>query len=147
MGMIYKDKLEDFSLAEQTFTRLYTQFPDFGNLDEVYYNLYLMNSRWKRTAEAEGYKNTLISRYPDSKYALTISDPDFARNALYGKHLEDSLYAVTYQAFTEGDYRTVDANYETAKVKYAMGQHSLSSCSCIQWDYCSPATVKDLWRH
>ena len=123
MGMIYKDKLEDFSLAEQTFTRLYTQFPDFGNLDEVYYNLYLMNSRWKRTAEAEGYKNTLISRYPDSKYALTISDPDFARNALYGKHLEDSLYAVTYQAFTEGDYRTVDANYETAKVKYAMGQH------------------------
>lgn len=27
MGMIYKDKLEDYPLAQKTFSRLYTQFP------------------------------------------------------------------------------------------------------------------------
>lgn len=123
MGMIYKDKLEDFSLAERTFARLYTQFPDFDNLDEVYYNLYLMNSRWKRTAEASNYKNTLISRLPESKYSLTLADPDYEYNVLHGKHLEDSLYAATYTAFADRDYRTVEKNYTTARTKYAMGQH------------------------
>ncbi len=123
MGMIYKDKLEDFGLAEETFARLYTQFPNFEKLDEVYYNLYLMNSRWQHTVEANQYKDTLIARFPDSKYALTLADPDFMRNALYGKHLEDSLYAATYQAFTEGNYKTVNSNYEIARTKYAMGQH------------------------
>lgn len=123
MGMIYKDKLEDFSLAQKTFARLYSEFPDFEKLDEVYYNLYLMNSRWERTVEANRYKDTLIARFPESKYALTLADPDFVRNALYGKHLEDSLYAVTYQAYTDGDFKTVTSNYETARTKYAMGQH------------------------
>lgn len=123
MGMIYKDKLEDFALAQKTFDRLYTQFPNFEKLDEVYYNLYLMNSRWDKKEDAETYKNTLIARFPESKYSLTLSDPDFVQNALYGKHLEDSLYALTYRAFTEGDYKTVNTNYEIARVKYAMGQH------------------------
>lgn len=123
MGMIYKDKLEDFPLAEKTFNRLYTQFPDFENLDEVYYNLYLMNSRWKHLAEAENYKSTLISRFPESKYAITLADPEYAQNILYGKHREDSLYAATYAAWTEGDFRSVEKNYQTASKKYAMGQH------------------------
>ena len=123
MGMIYKDKLEDFNLAQKTFQRLYTQFPDFPQLDEVYYNLYLMHSRWKHPAEAEAYKSALIAKYPESKYSLTLADPDFVRNALYGKHLEDSLYAATYAAYTEGDYQTVNQNYVTAKTQYAMGQH------------------------
>ncbi len=123
MGMIYKDKLEDFNLAQQTFHRLYSQFPNFGKLDEVYYNLYLMNSRWGKTAEANTYKDTLITRFPESKYSLTLADPNFMRNALYGKHLEDSLYAATYHAFTEGNYAEVNQNYKIAKTQYAMGQH------------------------
>ena len=123
MGMIYKDKLEDFSLAQQTFARLYSQYPDYENLPEVYYNLYLMNSRWKHFDEAANYKNLLISRFPESKYAITLSDPEYADNVLYGKHREDSLYASTYEAWAEGNFNRVIDNYETASRKYAMGQH------------------------
>ena len=123
MGLIYKDKLEDFSLAQKTFTRLYTQFPGFVQLDEVYYNLYLMNSRWKKEAEAASYKDTLISRFPKSKYAITIGDPDYAYNIMHGKHLEDSLYVETYAAYQKGDYAKVMSNYDYAQKKYAMGQH------------------------
>lgn len=123
MGMIYKDKLEDFPLAQKTFSRLYSQFPDYENIPEVYYNLYLMNSRWKHLEEAANYKNLLISRFPENKYAVTLSDPEYADNILHGKHREDSLYASTYEAWTEGDYNRVIGNYETASRKYAMGQH------------------------
>ena len=89
-GIIYKDKLEDFGLAERTLKRLNTQFPDFDRTDEVYYNMYLMFSRWKRWDEAEHYRQLLLTEYPYSDYTLTINDPDFATNAIYGKHIEDS---------------------------------------------------------
>ncbi len=123
MGMIYKDKLEDYPLAQKTFSRLYTQFPSFGRLDEVYYNLYLMNSRWKKEAEAALFKDKLISGFPKSKYAVTVADPDYAYNVTHGKHLEDSLYAETYAAFQKNDFDKVRKNAELAQKKYAMGQH------------------------
>ena len=34
-GIIYKDKLEDFGLAERTLNRLNTQFPDFDRTDGI----------------------------------------------------------------------------------------------------------------
>lgn len=123
MGCIYKDRLEDFALAQQTFTRLYTQFPNFEQLDEVYYNLYLMNAQWKRMDEANKYKDKLITQFPKSKYAVTVSDPDYAYNVLHGKELEDSLYVQTYAAFRAGKYAEVTKNYEYASHKYAMGKH------------------------
>ena len=123
MGLIYKDKLEDFGLAQQTFQRLYTQFPDFERMDEVFYNLYLMNARRGQEALAESYKDSLAARFAESKYTLTLADPDFRRNAVYGKHLEDSLYADTYLAYSQNDYERVRTNCETSGRQYAMGQH------------------------
>lgn len=123
MGLIYKDKLEDESLATKTWARLRTQFPEYEKLDEVYYNLYLMYLRWNKPEEAEEAKALLLSQFPGSKYALTIGDPDYLANVLYGKQLEDSLYASTYNAFKQRDFSGVRANDEYAAQKYAMGQH------------------------
>ena len=123
LGKIYKDKLEDYGNAEKNFDRLCSQYPDFEMMDEVYYNLYLMYMLWGRPLDAEMAKNKLISLFPDSKYALTLADPDYLYNVRYGKHLEDSLYAETYNAFKDGDMSLVAKNYEVSTNKYAMGQH------------------------
>ena len=122
-GIIYKDKLEDFGLAERTLKRLNTQFPDFDRTDEVYYNMYLMFSRWKRWDEAEHYRQLLLTEYPYSDYTLTINDPDFATNAIYGKHIEDSLYSATYLAYTEGRHGEVETNATLSGEKYPLGTH------------------------
>lgn len=123
MGLIYKDKLEDYPAAQRTFSRLYTQFPQFGQLDVVYYNLYLMNLRLNKVSETAFYKEKLMKEFPQSKYAVTVGDPDYAYNMTHGKHLEDSLYAETYAAYQQGNFAKVKNNYETARTKYAMGQH------------------------
>lgn len=122
-GIIYKDKLEDFRLAERTLRRLNTQFPDFDRTDEIYYNMYLMYSRWRRWNEAERYRQLLLTEYPYSDYTLTINDPDFATNAIYGKHIEDSLYAATYSAYMEGRHGEVESNVTLSGEKYPLGIH------------------------
>ena len=115
--MIYKDILEDFPRAEHSFGRLIHDFPDFAQLDEANYNLFLMLGRMERMADAYLYKQQLIERFPDSKYAKTLSDPDFAYNAVYGKHLEDSLYADTYKKYQAGEYNRVVTNAELSAKK------------------------------
>ena len=122
-GLIYKDKLEDFTLAENTFGRLNTQFPDFDRTDEMYYNMYLMYSRWKRWDDAERYRALLTEQYPTSDYTLTINDPDFMTSAIHGKHIEDSLYAATYTAYMEGLFSEVGTNATLSGEKYPLGAH------------------------
>lgn len=122
-GIIYKDKLEDFGLAERTLNRLNTQFPDFDRTDELYYNMYLMYSRWKRWGDAERYRQLLLTEFPYSDYTLTISDPDYAINAIYGKHIEDSLYAATYTAYMDGRHSEVESNATLSGEKYPLGAH------------------------
>ncbi|MGI6219036.1 MAG: tetratricopeptide repeat protein [Bacteroidaceae bacterium] len=123
MGLIYKDKLEDESLATQVWDRLIREFPDFERLDETYYNMYLMYLRYGKEADAELAKARLLEQFPESKYALTVGDPDFLDNALHGVQREDSLYASSYDAFKDGRFDEVIRNDEYAAKKYAMGKH------------------------
>ena len=122
-GVIYKDKLEDFGLAESDFSRLMRQFPEYSGMDQVYYNLYLMYSRWGKLDLAAKYKKLLIDEYPYSDFTLTVNDPDFEDNARYGKHREDSLYAATYQAYNNAEYTVVHENTAHSAEKYALGAH------------------------
>ena len=122
-GIIYKDKLEDFGLAEKTFNRILSQYPDYSGMDLVYYNLYLMYSRWGKPDEAARYRDRLTTEFPYSDYTVTVNDPDYADNALHGKHREDSLYAATYAAYTDARYAEVHLNDSLSSGKYALGAH------------------------
>ncbi len=122
-GLIYKDKLEDFTLAEGAFNRLMKEFPGYQQMEEVYYNLYLMYSRWGKSERASAYLDSLKTIYPMGDYTVLLSDPDYAKNAVHGKRLEDSLYASTYAAYLQGDFPTVASNAEYASTKYPLGKH------------------------
>lgn len=120
-GLIEKDKLEDFPLAAKTLTRLQRQYPDFGKMDDVYYQLFLLYSRWGKPERAEEFRRLLADNYPDNAQTKVITDPDFEHNARYGKQMEDSLYTATYAAFRLRDADTVERNYAISTDKYPTG--------------------------
>jgi len=61
--------------------------------------------------------------YPESDYTVMVCDSDYIDNARYGKHREDSIYAVTYTAFREGYMNVVRENCQISANKYPKGQH------------------------
>lgn len=131
-GIIYKDRMLDFHRAETIFRRLLQEYPNFMRLDEVYYQLFLtelaINYYEIRTVHpalqlAEEYKAELIARFPDSRYARTLADPDFAENAVHGKQREDSLYTHAYHCFQTGDTAAVRAATHLSTRIYPLGQH------------------------
>ncbi len=122
-AVLEKERLEDFDLSYKTFQRLMLEFPDFDKKDEVYYHLFLLHKRWGDETAALDDRNRVVNDFPDSKYATILSDPDYERNARYGKHLEDSLYAETYTRYLAGDYQQVVRNASISGKSYPNGQH------------------------
>ena len=120
-AIIEKDRLEDFPLAERTFTRLYSDYPEFEKMEEVYYQLFLLYSRWGRTDRAEQFRNLLAVNYPESDITKLITSPDFEYLARFGKEIEDSLYRETYLAYRDRQNEKVWANEAYAKEKFPKG--------------------------
>ena len=120
-GIIFKDKLDNLPLSEKNLRRLTDNYPDFENMDEAYYHLYLLYSRRQDKAQANVYLDKLKQNYPESQWTVLLSDPYFEENAKFGEHIEDSLYAATYDAFKAGRYNEVSTNTALSAQRFPLG--------------------------
>jgi tetratricopeptide (TPR) repeat protein len=103
-GVIFKDKLDNLTLSEKALRRLEDNYKDFEHMDDVYYHLYLLYSRKGMPSTADNYIDKLKKSYPESQWTTLLTDPYYKENAQFGVHIEDSLYAATYEAFKASRY-------------------------------------------
>ena len=122
-GVIFKDKLDNLPLSRKQLLRLTSQYPDYEKMDEVWYHLFLLYSRMGNTEQADVCLQHLKASHPDSQWTTLLSDPYFAENAIFGQHIEDSLYAATYDAFKGDRYEEVGANAKLSAERFPLGQH------------------------
>ena len=120
-GVIFKDELDNLPLAEKHLRRLTDHYRDYEHIDETYYHLFLLYSRLKQPATAESYVDSLKARFPDSQWTTLLTDPYFVENAKFGKHIEDSLYAATYEAFKKDRFDEVAANASVSEMRFPLG--------------------------
>jgi tetratricopeptide (TPR) repeat protein len=120
-GIIFKDKLDNLPLSEKALTRIVDQYPDYEQMDQVYYHLFLLYSRQNEPARAEGYVSLLKQKFPESQYTTLLTDPYYVQNAKFGTHLEDSLYAATYEAFKADRFNEVRANSQLSAKRFPLG--------------------------
>ena len=120
-GVIFKDKLDNLSLSEKCLQRINLQYPTYEHMDDVFYHLFLLYSRRHETAQAAAFLDRLKKDWPKSQWTALLSDPAFAENARFGVHMEDSLYAATYEAFKADRYDEVAANSELSARRYPLG--------------------------
>ena len=118
MAVVYKDRLEDASLALETFETLDTRFPENENKLMAYYHTYLIYLREGNMEMANLYKQKIRSTFPESEYAIAMADPDYERNLKMMDIIPDSLYRDTYDAYLNGNVSTVRENYELITTKY-----------------------------
>ena len=122
-GIIVKDKLDNLQLGEKMLTRLTTNYPDYEHNDVAWYHLFLLYSRMGRTQEADRCLAMLKNDYPESEWTTLLDDPNFVENQRFGIHIEDSLYAATYDAFKAGRHTAVKANTQLSARRFPQGQH------------------------
>ena len=122
-GIIFKDKLDNLGRAEQALTRLTTQYPEYEKNDEAWYHLFLLYSRRGNTGMAARCVDMLKAKYGGSEWTQTLTNPYFADNARFGVHLEDSLYAATYEAFKGDRHAEVYDNVKISDERFPQGEN------------------------
>ena len=122
-GIIFKDKLDNLSLCEKHLKRLTDNYTDYDHLDEAWYHLFLLYSRQGRSMEANACLTRLKSNHPESEWTILLSDPYYKENARFGEHIEDSLYAATYEAFKNNRHEVVRANARLAAERFPLGEN------------------------
>ena len=122
-GVIFKDKLDNLDLSKKQFTRLETQYPDFEQKADMYYHLFLLYSRLGQHDVAAGYVEKLKTEYPENQWTILLTDPYFKENAQFGVHIEDSLYAATYDAFKADRLSEAKANAQISATRFPLGEN------------------------
>ena len=120
-GVIFKDKLDNLTLSEKALRRLEDNYKDFEHMDDVYYHLYLLYSRKGMPSTADNYIDKLKKSYPESQWTTLLTDPYYKENAQFGVHIEDSLYAATYEAFKASRYSEAKGNARISGDRFPNG--------------------------
>ena len=122
MGIILKDKLEDFNSAEAEFNTLLTRYPDNVYRLDTYYNLYLMYMRQGNTAAAERYRVLITTDFADSNYGKAMKDPNYIDNLRAMNDVEQQAYAKAYEAYINNRNQEVHEAYDDMKKKYPLSK-------------------------
>lgn len=120
MGFIFKDKMEDYPMAIQTFEEFEKRFPSDERVMESIYQRLLVSAKTKDNDSEEKYRLQLLSRYPNSNYAKMLSQPNFIATLSSMYKEQDSIYNQTYTAYTQSDFATVFKNTEYVKKNYPL---------------------------
>ncbi len=101
MGLILKDKLDDFPASRREFNRLLERYPDNIYRLDVYYNMYLMAVRTGDKAQAEKWRALILSDFPDSPYGQAMLDPNYFENLRRMNQVQEEKYQNAYDAYLQ----------------------------------------------
>lgn len=118
LGLIYKDKLEDYPLAIDAFDTDMRRFPNTPNLEDIYYQMFLMYMQTDNRTMMAYYRQKLIDEFAGRPIATALSDPDYEWNLKNMALRQEQLYTDTYDAYVAGDTSTVRTNYKSISTKF-----------------------------
>ena len=118
LGIIYKEKFEDYELSINTFLELIEKFPESNFKLSSFYNLYKLYLLQKDYNNAESYKQTIIREYPNSDYARILSDPEYFKELEKIENQVNFMYLATYNFFLNDSCSQVAYNYHYIDTTY-----------------------------
>jgi tetratricopeptide (TPR) repeat protein len=106
IASFYQQVLEDQSEAIKVYETLLARYPQNNHLEAIYYSLYVGYSRIDK-AKSDHYKNLVLTGYPNSVYAKTITDPTFSakQNAL--DLIVNKTYNSVFESYEKKDFAQV----------------------------------------
>ena len=122
MGTILKDKMEDYSAAAYEYSQLLERYPDNTYRLDVYYSMYMMYMRNGQVADAEPYRDSILTNFPDSKYGIAMQDPNYLENLKNMNKDQERMYEEAYSSYLADDNAAVHEAYAEMMRKYPLSK-------------------------
>ena len=110
LGLIYKEKFKEYELAKKKFQNLLKSNPQERLILPSKYNLYKIYEALGENAEATIVKTDIVSNYPESRYAIILTNPESASDK--DENSPESLYEALYSQFEKQEYVDVVSKSE-----------------------------------
>lgn len=110
LGLIYKEKFQEYELAKSKLQGLLKSNPEERLILPSKYNLYKIYELLGENDEANIAKTDIVSNYPESRYATIISNPELA--LAKDENSPESLYEALYAKLEAQDYDEVISKSE-----------------------------------
>ncbi len=122
MGIILKDKMEDYNAAAYEFNQLLHEYPDNTYRLDVYYNMYMMFMRNGQDADAQPYRDSILINFPESKYGMVMQDPNYLENLKNMNRDQESMYEAAYANYLADNHQAVHEAYAEMMRKYPLSK-------------------------
>ena len=122
MGIILKDKMEDYDAATYEFNQLLERYPDNTYRLDVFYNMYMMFMRNGQIAEAQPYRDSIITQFADSKYGMAMQDPNYLENLKNMNRDQERMYEAAYANYLANNHTAVHDAYTEMMRKYPLSK-------------------------
>ncbi len=122
MGIILKDKMEDYSAAAYEFTQLLESYPDNTYRLDVFYNMYMMYMRNGQETDAQPYRDSILTEFADSKYGQAMQNPDYLENLKNMTRDQENMYEAAYANYLANNHSAVHEAYAEMMRKYPLSK-------------------------
>ncbi len=122
MGIILKDKMEDYDAAAYEFKHLLEEYPDNTYRLDVYYNMYMMYMRNGQEADAQPYRDSILVEFPESKYGMAMQDPNYLENLKNMNNDQENMYEAAYANYLSNNHQGVHDAYAEMMRKYPLSK-------------------------
>lgn len=109
LGVIYKEKFKEYKRAIAKLETLLQNDPEERLILPSKYNLYKLYELTGDTANAEKYKQQVLTQYPDSRYAQIIRNPN---SDAVTQGSPDAVYTALFNKYKDGQIREVNAQID-----------------------------------
>lgn len=103
-GRIFKTDFSDFPRATDAFEDLNKRYPENLFALSSWFELWDLYSKQNEPEKAEYYKNLIISKYPDTKYAKYLLNPNYFIELEAKTDSLNRLYQQAFLHFKNGQY-------------------------------------------
>jgi tetratricopeptide (TPR) repeat protein len=116
LGLIYKEKFKEYELAKDKFQNLLKSNPEERLILPTKYNLFKIYELLGENDEASIAKKDIIEKYPDSRYAIILKNPELVTER--DENSPESLYEALYIQHENQEYADVITKSETYIKKF-----------------------------
>jgi len=103
-GRIFKTDFTDFPRAIGSFEELNKRYPENLYTLSSWFELYDLYSKQNNQEKSDYYKNLIIGKYPDSKYAKYLLNPNYFVELEARADSVNRLYQQVFLEFKNGNY-------------------------------------------
>jgi tetratricopeptide (TPR) repeat protein len=106
-GKIFKSDFNDYARSAESFEELNRRYPDNIYLLSAYFDLHDVNELMGDRTKALYYRDLIVQRFPDSKYARYLLNPNFFTEMLERQDNLNRLYQDAFREYKAGRYAQV----------------------------------------